>query len=102
MSKFKIDHGVSRIQRIKLQVSIDQAIAEDIELIANWSNNEVPYIVNQLLRFALAQEEEFQKYKAALVAETSRSTGAIKAAPASAKHVAETSSKSDSISTSRA
>ncbi|MBW4045579.1 MAG: hypothetical protein HIU87_11370 [Acidobacteria bacterium] len=102
MSKLKIDHGVSRIHRTKLQVSIDQAIAEDIELIAKWSNNDTPYIVSQLLRFALAQEEDFQKYKAALVAETSRSTGSIKTVPASAKLVAETSSKSDSISTNRA
>jgi hypothetical protein len=64
MSKLNLEHGVSRVRRTKLQSSIDQSIADDIEMLAEWSNNETNYIVNELLRFALAQEEEFQKYKA--------------------------------------
>lgn len=64
MSKFKIDHGASRIRQAKLQASIDQSIADDIELMAEWSDNEPKYIINQLLRFALNQEEDFLKYKA--------------------------------------
>lgn len=64
MSKLKLEHGVSRIRRAKLQSSIDQTVADDIELLADWSNNETNYVINELLRFALAQEEEFQKYKA--------------------------------------
>jgi hypothetical protein len=63
MSKLKLEHGVSRIRRAKLQSSIDQTVAEDIELLAQWSNNETNYVVNELLRFALTQDEEFQKYK---------------------------------------
>lgn len=63
MSKLKLEHGVSRVRRTKLQSSIDQSIADDIELLAEWTNNETNYIVNELLRFALAQEEDFQKYK---------------------------------------
>ena len=31
---------------------------------AEWSDNDQNYIVNELLRFALSQEEDFQKYKA--------------------------------------
>jgi hypothetical protein len=66
MSKLRIEHGVSRVKRAKLQVSIEQAVASDVELMAAWSNNEPPYIVNELLRFAIAQSEEFQRYKAEL------------------------------------
>ena len=64
MSKFKFEHGISRVRRSKLQCTIDQSIADDIEMLSEWSNNETNYIVNELLRFALTQEEEFQKYKA--------------------------------------
>jgi len=94
MSKLKIDHGVSRIRRAKLQASIDQSIAEDIESLAEWSNNEPQYIINQLLRFALAQEEEFQKYKAGL-ANTSRSSSTAKSTQSLAKPASDTSTKSD-------
>lgn len=66
MSKLRIEHGVSRVRRAKLQVSIDQSVASDVELMAAWSNNEPPYIVNELLRFAIAQSEEFLRYKAEL------------------------------------
>ena len=52
MSKLKLEHGVSRIRRAKLQSSIDQTVADDIELLAQWSNNETNYVVNELLRFA--------------------------------------------------
>jgi hypothetical protein len=73
MSKLKLEHGISRIRRAKLQSSIDQTIADDIELMAEWSNNETNYVVNELLRFALTQEEDFQKYKASACRE--RCTG---------------------------
>ncbi|WP_353071987.1 hypothetical protein [Tunturiibacter gelidiferens] len=63
MSKLKLEHGVSRIRRAKLQSSIDQTVADDIELLAEWSNNETNYVINELLRFALTQEEEFQRHK---------------------------------------
>ncbi|MCU1226195.1 MAG: hypothetical protein JWQ42_4288 [Edaphobacter sp.] len=82
MSKLKLEHGISRIRRAKLQSSIDQTIADDIELMAEWSNNETNYVVNELLRFALTQEEDFQKYKASAAADTSRSVIHAKATPA--------------------
>jgi hypothetical protein len=81
MSKIKLEHGVSRIRRAKLQSSIDQTIADDIELMAEWSNNETNYVVNELLRFALANEEEFQKYKASAAMNTSRSAANAKPSP---------------------
>jgi hypothetical protein len=82
MSKLKLEHGVSRIRRAKLQSSIDQTIADDIELMAEWSNNETNYVVNELLRFALANEEEFQKYKASAATNTSRPAANAKPSPA--------------------
>jgi hypothetical protein len=63
MSKFKIEKGVSRISRVKLQASIDESIAADLALLGEWSNNDKNYIVNELLRFALSQDSDFQAYK---------------------------------------
>jgi len=66
MSKLKIERGVSRTERVKLQVSIEQPIAHDIELMTQWSDNEKNYIVNELLRFALEQATDFQEHKRSL------------------------------------
>jgi hypothetical protein len=63
MSKFKIEKGVSRITRVKLQASIEESIAADLALMSEWSNNDKNYIVNELLRFALSQDIVFQAYK---------------------------------------
>jgi hypothetical protein len=95
MSKFKIDHGASRIRQAKLQASIDQSIADDIELMAEWSDNEPKYIINQLLRFALTQEEDFLKYKAGRLANPSRMTQNVKPAPAPGSLASGAASKSD-------
>ena len=92
MSRMKLQHGVSRIRRAKLQASIDQTVADDIELMAKWSNNETQYIVNELLRFAIAQEEDFLKYKASLPANTARATNIAKPEPQS-KPLSETTTK---------
>jgi hypothetical protein len=66
MSKLKIERGVSRTGRVKLQVSIEQPLAHDIEMMAQWSDNEKNYIVNELLRFALEQATDFQEHKRSL------------------------------------
>jgi hypothetical protein len=63
MVKFKIEKGVSRITRVKLQAAIEESIAADINLLCEWSNNEKNYVVNELLRFALAQNTDFQVHK---------------------------------------
>ncbi len=63
MGKFKIEKGISRISRVKLQATIEEAIAADLALLGEWSNNDKNYIVNELLRFALSQDSEFQAYK---------------------------------------
>jgi hypothetical protein len=63
MSKFKIEKGVSRINRVKLQASIEESVAAELVLMCEWSNNDRNYVVNELLRFALSQDGEFQAYK---------------------------------------
>ena len=63
MSKFKIEKGISRVTRVKLQATIEESIAADLVLMGEWSNNDRNYIVNELLRFALSQDSEFQAYK---------------------------------------
>jgi len=95
MSKLKLEHGVSRIRRAKLQSSIDQTVADDIEMLAQWSNNETNYIVNELLRFALTQDEEFQKYKASSAANVSRPANNSKPASTPIRSTAETAPRSD-------
>ena len=99
MGKMKIEHGVSRIRRTKLQSSIDQTVASDIELMAQWSDNETNYIVNELLRFALTQEEDFLKYKAGLAATPAPSTVNPKPAPSQAKLAPDAVAKPDLTST---
>ena len=64
MSKFTIEKGISRITRVKLQASIEESIAADLALLCEWSNNDRNYVVNELLRFALTQNGEFQSHKA--------------------------------------
>lgn len=78
MSKLKIEHGASKVNLVLLKTNIEDTLSQDIDLLANWSNNDRKYIVNELLRFALLQEEEFQKHKAALVRNTSRSESQAK------------------------
>lgn len=95
MSKLKLEHGVSRIRRAKLQSSIDQTIADDIELLAQWSNNETNFVVNELLRFALTQDEDFQKYKASSAANTARPAGSAKSSTTPIKPAAEPAAKTD-------
>jgi len=51
---------------VKLQASIEESIAADLLLMSEWSNNDKNYVVNQLLRFALSQEAEFQAHKESL------------------------------------
>lgn len=102
MSRLKLIHGVSRIRRAKLQSSIDQTVADDIELLAQWSNNETNYVINELLRFALAQEEDFQKYKATVVPNPAQPDGNPKPTSAPVRTAADAATKTDSSMTSTA
>jgi hypothetical protein len=85
MSKFKIEHGASKVNLVLLKTNIEDTTSNDIDLLATWSNNERRYIVNELLRFALAQEEDFQRYKASSATKAPRTP----TTPKSALSVAE-------------
>ena len=95
MSKFKIEHGASKINLVLLKTNIEDTISNDIDLLANWSNNERRYIVNELLRFALTQEEDFQKHKASASVHGARTANSTKPAPTTAKSASESSAKPD-------
>ena len=95
MSKFKIEHGASRINLVLLKTNIEDTISQDLDLLATWSDNDRKYLVNELLRFALAQEEDFQKHKATLTANSGRSVGSPKVVPAQPKSTMEAVSKSE-------
>jgi hypothetical protein len=99
MSRLKLIHGVSRVRRAKLQSSIDQTVADDIELLAQWSNNETNYVINELLRFALAQEEDFQKYKTTGAPNFAQPVGNPKPASAPIRTLADAATKPDPSAT---
>jgi hypothetical protein len=95
MSKFKIEHGASKINLVLLKTNIEDTISNDIDLLATWSNNDRKYIVNELLRFALTQEEDFLKHKASLTTAAARTASGAKSVPTPIKPTAEAASKLD-------
>lgn len=98
MSKLKIEHGASKISLVLLKTNIEDSISSDIDLMCQWSNNDRKYIVNELLRFALAQNEDFLKYKAGLAASPARSPANTKPAQGAGKVMSDVPAKSDPAS----
>jgi hypothetical protein len=97
VSKFKIEHRASRINLVLLKTSIEDTIAQDIDLLASWSDNDRKYIVNELLRFALTQEEDFLKYKVSVAANSQMPAGDSKPAPIPAKHTSDVPRKPEPL-----
>jgi hypothetical protein len=64
MSKLKIEHGASKARWIVLKTTIEEQTSTDIDLLCQWSENDRRYVINELLRFALAHAEDFQQHKA--------------------------------------
>lgn len=95
MSKFKIEHGASKVNLVLLKTNIEDTISQDIDLLSSWSNNDRKYIVNELLRFALTQDEDFLKHKASLATTTARPGSSTKTAPTPIKSTTEAAPKSD-------
>ena len=102
MSRFKIEHGASKVNLVLLKTNIEYTIAQDIDLMAAWSDNDRKYIVNELLRFALTQEEEFLKYKASVAANAQRPAGGTKSAPTPMKPASDIAPKPEPPSSSTA
>ncbi len=63
MSKLKIEHGASKARWVVLKTTIEEQTSTDIDLLCQWSENERRYVINELLRFALAHAEDFQQHK---------------------------------------
>jgi hypothetical protein len=99
MSKFKIEHGASKINLVLLKTNIEDTISQDIDLLTEWSNNDRKYIVNELLRFALTQEEDFLKHKASLTANAARPASGTRPVPAPIKPAADIGLKPESSPT---
>ncbi len=49
MSKFKIEHGASKVNLVLLKTNIEDTISQDIDALATWSNNDRKYIVKIVL-----------------------------------------------------
>ncbi len=90
MSKLKIEHGASKINWVLLKTNIEESISHEIDLLCEWSENDRKYIVNELLRFALTQDEDFQKYKAQQHANPPTKNAAPKSAPPQARASSDT------------
>jgi hypothetical protein len=50
-------------QQISSRYRTDLLVAAELVLMCEWSNKDRNYVVNELLRFALSQDGEFQAYK---------------------------------------
>ncbi len=96
MSKMKIEHGASRTNLVLLKTNIEDSISRDIDLLAEWSDNDRKYIVNELLRFALTQEEDFQKYKASPAANPAKPGNSVKLSSSPARTSPDATLKADS------
>jgi len=45
MSRFKIEHGASKINLVQFKTNIEDSIEQDIELMAAWSEKDCKYIL---------------------------------------------------------
>ncbi len=64
MTKLRIEHGASKSRWVVLKTTIEEQTSTDIDLLCQWSENDRRYVVNELLRFALVNAEDFQQHKA--------------------------------------
>jgi hypothetical protein len=97
MSRLKIEHGASKVRWTLLKTNIEESLASDIDLMCQWSENDRKYVVNELLRFALAQSEEFQKYKAERAANPPQPEASPEISALAGKSVSNSVTKSDNI-----
>jgi hypothetical protein len=92
MSKLRIEKGASKVRRAPLKATIDGAVADDLEQMCEWSENESSYLVNLLLGFAIAQSEDFQRYKAERLATPLASRSEVKPASDPARKIVPSAS----------
>jgi hypothetical protein len=95
MSRLKIEHGASKVHWTLLKTNIEESLANDIDLMCQWSENDRKYVINELLRFAVEQAEDFQKYKAERSAAPVQSKTNLEAAASTTKSVSHSAIKGD-------
>src|SRR6266436_4081421 len=95
MSKLKIEHGASRVRWTLLKTTIEESLSNDIDLMCQWSENDRKYVINELLRFAITEAQDFQKYKEELATSPSRNNSSPGPTPSAAKPVSNLVLKTD-------
>jgi hypothetical protein len=95
MSRLKIEHGASKVRWTLLKTNIEESLANDIDLMCQWSENDRKYVVNELLRFAIEQAEDFQKYKADRAAASPQAKTNLQEETLTTKSVSQSAVKSD-------
>lgn len=71
MARFKINRVNNKEEKQVLQVKLEASLVEEVNLLCKWSGNEKTFVVAELLRYALRQEIDFQRYKQTLAKEPS-------------------------------
>jgi hypothetical protein len=95
MSRLKIEHGASKVRWTLLKTNIEESLANDIDLMCQWSENDRKYVVNELLRFAIEQAEDFQKHKAQRAAAPAQTKTNLETAASTTKSVSHSAVKED-------
>ena len=76
MARFKINRNIETEEKELFQVKLPKTLIEEVNLMVKWSANEKNFVVSEMFRYALRQENEFQAYKRSLVnANNSTSSG---------------------------
>jgi len=75
MARFKINRNINKEEKQLLQTKLESSLVEDVNLLCKWSGNDKNYVVAELLRFALSQENDFQEYKQSVFKQNASTNG---------------------------
>ena len=70
MGGVKLERNANKAQRQLLQAKLEDSIVEDVNLLCQWSSNEKNFVIEELLRYALGQESDFEHYKQGLASQS--------------------------------
>ena len=63
MTRFKLTRNTEAEAKELFQVKLPKTLVSDVNLMVSWAKRDRTDVVAEMLRFALGQEAEFQKYK---------------------------------------
>jgi hypothetical protein len=63
MARFKLTRNVEAADKELFQVKLPKPLIADVNLMTSWAKRDRTDVVAEMLRYALAQESEFQRYK---------------------------------------